>query len=111
MKTTNNITLIIPMSGVGKRFLDAGYDQPKPLIEVDGKPMIEHVLELFPNIKDVIFICNQNHLKTTNISKVLLGICPFAKILEVPDNLKKGPVFATSKIFNYIDDNKEIIFS
>ena len=45
-----NIQLIIPMSGIGKRFIDAGYSEPKPLIKVDGKPIIEHVLNLFPNI-------------------------------------------------------------
>ena len=33
----NNIQLIIPMSGIGKRFIEAGYTTPKPLIEVDGK--------------------------------------------------------------------------
>ena len=44
--------IIIPMTGIGKRFIDAGYTTPKPLIEVDGKPIIEHVVSLFPNEKD-----------------------------------------------------------
>ena len=26
--------IIIPMSGVGQRFIDAGYDDPKPLIKI-----------------------------------------------------------------------------
>lgn len=37
--------ILIPMSGAGRRFAEAGYDKPKPLIEFFGKPMIEHVLE------------------------------------------------------------------
>ena len=41
--------VIIPMSGVGKRFVEAGYKDPKPLIDVDGVPMIYHVIDLFPN--------------------------------------------------------------
>ena len=49
--------IIIPMAGIGKRFIEAGYKDPKPLIEVDGKPMIQHVYELF-NIKNTTFICN-----------------------------------------------------
>ena len=32
--------IIIPMSGIGKRFIDAGYKDPKPLISVDGVPII-----------------------------------------------------------------------
>ena len=34
--------IIVPMSGIGKRFIDAGYKDPKPLIVIDGKPIIEH---------------------------------------------------------------------
>ena len=51
-----NIHLIIPMSGIGKRFMDAGYLEPKPLIIVDGKPIIEHVIGLFPKINKILFI-------------------------------------------------------
>ena len=39
--------IIIPMSGIGKRFIDEGYEDPKPLISVDGSPIIEHVVKLF----------------------------------------------------------------
>lgn len=39
------MNILIPMSGAGRRFADAGYDKPKPLIEFSGKSMIEHVLE------------------------------------------------------------------
>ena len=55
-----NIQLIIPMSGIGKRFIDAGYEDPKPLILVDDKPIIEHVIGLFPGVKDISFICNED---------------------------------------------------
>ena len=32
--------LIIPMSGEGERFKKAGFSQPKPLIEINNKPII-----------------------------------------------------------------------
>ena len=107
----NNIHLIIPMSGVGKRFIDYGYDTPKPLIVVDGKPIIEHVVGLFPEIEKVSFICNETHLRDTNMREILNKISPNSNIIEVPDNMKKGPVYAVSKVFNHIDDNEEVIFS
>jgi len=106
-----NIQLIIPMSGIGKRFIDAGYADPKPLIEVDGKPIIEHVVNLFPGIDDITFICNKTHLERTNVRKILLELYPLCKIIEISDGLKKGPVYAVSKIFDQIDDNKQIILS
>lgn len=100
--------IIIPMTGIGKRFIDAGYTTPKPLIKVDGKPIIEHVVNLFPNEKDIIFICNSKHLKETNLKDVLNKIAPTGKIVEIPPH-KKGPVFAVYQIKDLIDDNEEII--
>lgn len=39
------INVVIPMAGAGSRFSQAGYQKPKPFIDVNGKPMIVHVLE------------------------------------------------------------------
>lgn len=39
------INIVIPMAGAGSRFTQAGYDKPKPFIDVLGLPMICHVLE------------------------------------------------------------------
>ncbi len=38
------INVVIPMAGAGSRFVQAGYDVPKPFINVLGVPMIERVL-------------------------------------------------------------------
>lgn len=102
--------IVIPMSGIGKRFLESGYNTPKPLIEVEGKPIIEHVVELFDKPDDVIFICNEKHLKETNMFKILKSISPNSKILEVPYN-KKGPVEAVNQILDHIPNDREIIVS
>ncbi len=45
MKEGTLINIVIPMAGMGSRFSTAGYDRPKPFIDVNGKPMIERVLE------------------------------------------------------------------
>jgi len=39
------MNIIIPIGGIGKRFKDEGFDLPKPLIPVLGKPMIYRVIE------------------------------------------------------------------
>jgi NDP-sugar pyrophosphorylase family protein len=38
------INVVIPMAGLGSRFANAGYDKPKPFIEVNGTTLIELVL-------------------------------------------------------------------
>jgi NDP-sugar pyrophosphorylase family protein len=103
--------IIIPMSGIGKRFIDAGYLDPKPLIEVDGYPIIEHVVNLFGRPDNVIFICNEVHLKETDMTKILKRISPNCKIYPVSNENRRGPVHAISQIFDKVDDDKEIIVS
>jgi NDP-sugar pyrophosphorylase family protein len=55
------VNIVIPLAGAGSRFLDAGYDKPKPLIEFGGKTMIQWaadtlgVRELTP---DVLGVCS-----------------------------------------------------
>lgn len=100
--------IIVPMSGIGKRFLDAGYKDPKPLIQVEGKPIIAHVVAMFPNETKFTFICNEEHLANTNMRSVLLSFVPNANVLSIPPH-KKGPVYAVSLIYSIIDDGEEAI--
>ncbi|ASF38497.1 hypothetical protein CEH05_04930 [Halobacillus halophilus] len=100
--------IVIPMSGRGSRFLDAGYTHPKPLIEVDGFPMIEQVVNMFPGESDFIFICSNDHLESTNMEEILVRIAPKGKIVGI-DPHKKGPVYAVSRAFDYINDDDEVI--
>lgn len=96
------------MSGMGNRFVKAGYSVPKPLIIVDGKPIIEHVCNLFPGEDKFTFICNSKHLNETNMIDVLKNIKPNSNIIEIP-NHKKGPVYAVSLIKELIEDEEEVI--
>ena len=54
------MNVIIPMAGKGKRFVDAGYSFPKPLIDVNGKPMIQVIVENLNLDANHIFICQKN---------------------------------------------------
>lgn len=100
--------IIIPMAGLGIRFIKAGYKEPKPLIEIDNKPIIEHVCDLFPGEERFTFICNSKHLAETNMRDVLLKIKPNATIREIPVH-KKGPVYSISFVMDLIDDEEEVV--
>jgi NDP-sugar pyrophosphorylase family protein len=99
------------MSGIGKRFQEAGYKDPKPLIEVDQRPMIHHVLDLFPGETAIHCICNDEHLRTTNMRETLLAKAPTATIHEVSIHNRKGPVDAVLQIQDQLPDDEEIIVS
>lgn len=100
--------VVIPMSGIGKRFGDAGYTVPKPLIEVDGRPIISYVIDMFPGENNFVFICNREHLETTPLRAVLEQCKPTGRIIAIEPH-KKGPVYAVSQCFTAIDDDDEIV--
>jgi NDP-sugar pyrophosphorylase family protein len=102
--------IIIPMSGLGKRFLDAGYEKPKPLIKVNGKRIIEHVTSMFEGNHDFIFICNKEHLDTTDMWSILKSLNPENKIISIPQH-NQGPVFSITHIFDHIGDEEDVLIS
>jgi hypothetical protein len=51
---SDNLVVLVPMAGAGKRFQQAGYTFPKPLIEVHGKPMIQIVVTPKGNVKTAV---------------------------------------------------------
>lgn len=55
--------LLIPIGGIGKRFKDAGYKYPKPLVNVMGKPILYWLLDSIDisNV-DLIYIPYNNEL-------------------------------------------------
>ena len=102
--------IIIPMAGSGARFVHAGYKTIKPLIKVDGKPMIEHVVGMFPGERDFLFICAQNHLAETPLRSVLEHLAPEAAILGIAPH-KLGPVHTALAARDFIKDHEPVILN
>lgn len=96
--------IVIPMSGFGERFKKVGYKVPKPLIEIEGKPIIAHVIDMFPGETNFVFICNQDHLDQAEykMREILQQYCPRGKIIGIPAH-KLGPVYAVLQAKEYID--------
>ena len=98
--------LIIPMSGFGSRFLNAGYETPKFLIEIENKPIISHIIDSYPELENVIFICNKEHLENEkfDLRNRLLKIKNNAKIFSIEPH-KKGPVYSLVQISDNLNPN------
>lgn len=101
------VQIVIPMSGFGERFRRAGYDVPKPLIPVDGKPVIGHVVDLFPGETDFLFICNREHLAEPAyaMAEQIQRYCPAGRILPI-DSHRLGPVGAILQARALIDPDR-----
>lgn len=92
------------MSGFGERFRRVGYTVPKPLIEVEGKPIVAHVIDLFPGENNFLFICNQTHLDNPlfQMREILSRYCPTGKIIGIAPH-QLGPINAVLKARQLID--------
>jgi len=99
--------IIIPMAGRGRRFDQ--YLIPKPLIEIDGKPMIEHVVSMFPRDSEFVFICHESHLATTPLFKVLSRAALNGRIVSVGDDMLGGPAVTCRAAFDVVADDEEVI--
>lgn len=102
------MNIIIPMSGVGRRFREAGYKAPKFLIEVERKTVIEHVIERFETNDHFIFILNETDFQNKNLIHLLENKCPGCDIIPIPLH-KLGPVYAVLQASSLISDNEPYI--
>ena len=106
----NKMNVLIPMAGAGKRFFDAGYIFPKPLIEIDNKPMIQWVIESLNLKANYIFIIQKEHQEKYNIKSVLKILQPNCKIIEL-DHLTEGAACTTLLAKEFINNNDPLIIA
>ena len=106
----NKMNVLIPMAGAGKRFFDAGYIFPKPLIEIDNKPMIQWVIESLNLNANYIFIIQKEHQKKYNIKSVLKILQPNCKIIEL-DEMTEGAACTTLLAKKFINNSDPLIIA
>lgn len=105
-----NVNVLIPMAGRGSRFAEAGYVFPKPLIEVNGKPMIEVVVNNL-NIKaNFIYIVQQEHRDKYNLDTLLNMLTPGCTIISV-DGITEGAACTTLLAKELINNDEPLLFA
>ena len=92
------------MAGEGQRFLQQGYDIPKPLIDVDGLPMIIKAAKCLPNADKWIFICRKEHIESFGIDNTLNKYFPNSKIISI-DRLTNGQASTCLLAKDYLKKN------
>ena len=57
------------MTGKSKRFKEAGISLAKQFLPINGKTMIEHTLDMFPNEQDINFIVSNDDYQNKDLEK------------------------------------------
>jgi HAD superfamily hydrolase (TIGR01509 family) len=104
------LNVLIPMAGAGSRFEQAGYTFPKPLIEVNGKPMIQVVIENLNLDANYIYVVQKAHREKYNLDTLLNLLTPGCKIVET-DGLTEGAACTALLAKEYIDNDNPLFFA
>lgn len=100
------------MAGRGDRFKNGGFSLPKPLIEFNGKTMIEYAIETLNISGNYIFIVFKYSDESLNlkIKNTLDKLCPGSKIIQI-DYITDGPASSALLAQEFINNDEELIIT
>jgi HAD superfamily hydrolase (TIGR01509 family) len=105
-----NLNVLIPMAGAGSRFEKAGYTFPKPLIEVDGKAMIQVVVDNLNFESKHSLIVQKSHREKYNLDSMLGMIAEKPNIVEV-EGITEGAACTTLLAKDIINNDDPLIIA
>ncbi|MDC0985831.1 glycosyltransferase family 2 protein [Alphaproteobacteria bacterium] len=105
------MNVVIPMAGQGSRFVEAGYKEPKPFIEIFGKTLIELVLEnLYMDNARYILLVRAEHMETQ--AKVIQRIQDSHDVTFLTiDKLTEGAASTILHAHRLIDNNAPLLLA
>lgn len=101
-----DLRVLVPMAGEGSRFRQAGYDIPKPFIEVLGMPMVNLVISRLPVMGQNIFIARTN--MTPDCDDRLRRIDDMCQVVYV-DRLTEGAACTVLLAKDIINDDDPLM--
>jgi len=107
---SEKMNVLIPMAGAGSRFAQVGYSFPKPLIEVNGKPMIQVVLENLNIEANFTFVVRKEHYEKYSLQYLLTLIAPGCNIVQV-DELTEGSACTTMLAKEFINNDDPLLLA
>ena len=107
---SDKMNVLIPMAGAGSRFAEVGYTFPKPLIEVNSKPMIQVVLENLNIEAKYTFVVRKEHYEKYSLQYLLTLIAPGCNIVQV-DGLTEGSACTTLLAKEFIDNDDPLLLA
>jgi len=102
--------IIIPIGGIGQRFKDNGYDKPKALINLHGKPIISYLIDnLNTTDIDYIFIPYNKEYKQYRFEDMLVKEYPNIHFkFYCLENNTRGAAETINIGINYLNENRDI---
>jgi NDP-sugar pyrophosphorylase family protein len=80
---STTLQIVVPAAGEGRRYAEAGYDVPKPLVPVAGVPMVVRAVRDLPAAERVVFVVRAEHVRDYQIDQALERHFPGCRIVTV----------------------------
>lgn len=106
----SDLTVLIPMAGAGSRFKQEGFKLPKPLIDVNGKPMIQRVIDNLNMDAKFVFVVQKDHYEQYNLGSYLSLMVPGCEIVQT-DGLTDGAACSTLLAKEYINNDNHLLIA
>lgn len=103
------MNILIPMAGLGSRFPSHTYPMPKPLIEVNGEPMISKAIKSLNLDGNYFFVIAKNQFSSL-VKETILAIRPGSKFIEI-DYITEGPANSALLFRDQINNDEELIIA
>lgn len=103
------MNVVIPMAGLGSRFLTKGFSLPKPMIDINGSPMIVKAIKsLDLDQAKYFFVISKNNFSER--LKTLLKKNFLAEFIEI-NYLTEGPACSALLFEDKINNSDELIIA
>lgn len=104
----SKLNALIPMAGAGSRFKDEGYETPKPLLDILGKPMVVSAAAALPISDTYTFVVRDFQIQEFGIDKHLRQHFQNPGIV-VLDHLTEGQAVTCLSAKSFIDNDEELV--
>jgi NDP-sugar pyrophosphorylase family protein len=78
------VKVLVPMAGDSQRFEESGYQFPKNLVEIEGKPLMERVLRQLDDLGELVCIVREEESRSFHTADAIRLLAPEAAVVEVP---------------------------
>lgn len=103
------MNILIPMAGLGSRFPSHTYPMPKPLIEVNGEPMISKAIKSLNLDGNYFFVIAKNQFSSL-VKETIAAIKPGSKFYEI-DYITEGPANSALLFRDQINNDEELVIA
>ncbi|MEN9335777.1 MAG: hypothetical protein RLZZ500_764 [Bacteroidota bacterium] len=108
------LKIIIPLAGSSELYTNAGFSYPKPLVEIDGKPMIQVVIEQFQSITEpfqAVFILKEEDVRKFHLDNTIRLLAPNSEIVKLKNDTKGALCSILMTIDSLSDDDRILVLN